>query len=222
MTVIEFIKQVKELVFDSSNSWGNVLAKFISLLVFLIVFDILLNFTYNLHVSNKLNQLEKIVSLKNTYKFDSIKSIQLNKIENEIFNKEHYSDFFLRHLTKKSLKKDINDKKISHDKTEITNTTKPIKSLFLMFFSSNYLFAIVLPFLILLPVYDKNYRTANGIAGWISGIVLLCAIMSFSTWVAYQIPWGWENPNWTYLANFLIHTLFLIFVVKFGNKRKEN
>jgi len=221
MNPLEFIKHIKELVFDSSTSWGNFIAKFISLLVLLVIVDLSFNFTYDLHTSNKLSQLEKITSLKVKYKTDSIKKIEVNRIENEVFNKEHYSEFLPRFWSKISLKKATNDQNISHNKTETITTTKPIKSLFWMVFSSNYLLAIMLPFLIFLPVYDKSSRTGNGIAGWISGLVMLGVIMSLITWIAYQIPWPWNNPNWTYLANFLIHTLFLILIVKLGNDKNK-
>lgn len=222
MNPLEFIKSIKELVFDSSTSWGNFIAKFISLLVLLVVVDISFNFTYNLHTSNKLSQLEKITLLKTKYITDPIKTVEINRIENEVFDKEHYSDFLPRIWSKISFKKATNDQNINHNKTETTRTTKPIKSLFWMTFSSNYLLAIMLPFLIFLPIYDKNSRTGNGIAGWISALVMFGIIMSLITWIAYQIPWPWNNPNWTYLINFVIHTLFWILIVKINNRKKTN
>lgn len=221
MNPLEFIKSIKELVFDSSTSWGNFIAKFISLIVLLVVVDISFNFTYNLHTSNKLSQLEKITYLKTKYITDSINTVEIIKIENDVFDKEHYSDFLPRIWSKISFKKATTDQNSTHNKTETTRTTKPIKSLFWMTFSSNYLLAIMLPFLIFLPIYDKNARTLNGIAGWISALVMFGIIMTLITWISYQIPWWWDNPNWTYLANFLIHTLFWILIVKLGNDKNK-
>ncbi|CAI8166970.1 MAG: Uncharacterised protein [Bacteroidota bacterium] len=99
MNPLEFIKHIKDLVFDSSTSWGTLIAKFISLLELLLIIDMSFNFTYNLHTSNKLSQLEKITSLRTEYKTDSIKIVEINRIENEVFDKEHYSEFLPRILT---------------------------------------------------------------------------------------------------------------------------
>ena len=221
MNPLEFIKHIKELVFDSSTSWGTLIAKFISLLVLLVIIDISFNFTYNLHTSNKLSQLEKITSLKTEYKTDSTKTVEINRIENEIFVKEHYSEFLPRIWSRISFKKEIKDQKINHNNTETITTTKPIKSLFWMAFSSNYLLAIMIPFVIFLPLYDKNSRSGNGIAGWISALVMFGGMISLITWIAYQIPLIWNNPIWNYILNFLIHTLFWILIVKLGNDKNK-
>jgi len=223
MNPLDFIKNIKELIFESSTSWGTLIAKLISLLVLLVVIDISFNFTYNLDTSNKLNQLEKIVSLKTEYKTDSIKTIELNRIENEIFSKEHYSESLPRIFSKISLPQFTNDQKINHNKNETTITTKPIKSLFWMAFSSNYLLAIIVPFLIFLPLYNKESRTGNGIAGWISSLVMIGGMIALITWIAFQIPLIWKNPIWNYILNFLIHTLFWFLIIKLGNdKNKKN
>jgi hypothetical protein len=220
MNPLEFIKHIKELIFDSSASWGTVLAKSITLIVFLIIVDMSFNFTYNLHVSNKLSQLEKISTLKKDYKEDALKLVEIKEIENGIFEKEHYSEFFSRIFSKIYFHQETKLQK-THQNTPIIKTTKPIFSLFWMAFSSNYLLSIILPFLFFLPVYNKEIRTVNGIAGWTASLVMIGGMIAIVTWISYQIPLIFENPIWNYILNFLIQTLFWFLVTKFGNKKKS-
>jgi hypothetical protein len=220
MNPLEFIKQIKELIFDSSSSWGTVLAKFITLIVFLIIVDMAFNFTYNLQVSNKLSQLEKISILKAEYKEDTLKLIEIKKIENGIFEKEHYSEFFSRIFSKISFPKETKLQKTHQNNTPIIKTTKPIFSLFWMAFSSSYILSIILPFLFFLPVYNKEIRTVNGMAGWTASVVMILGMIAISTWISFQIPLIFGNPIWNYILNFLIHTLIWILIIKFGINKK--
>lgn len=220
MNPLEFIKEIKVLIFDSSASWGTVLAKFITLIVFLIIVDMSFNFTYNLQVSNKLSQLEKISTLKEDYKEDTLKLGEIKKIENGIFEKEHYSEFFFRVFSKISFPQDTKHQKTDQKNKPIIITTKPIFSLFWMAFSSNYVLAIIFPFLFFLPVYNKEIRSVNGMAGWIASLVMIGGMITIVTWISFQIPLILDNPIWNYILNFLIHTLFWGLIIKFGNNKK--
>lgn len=220
MNPLEFIKEIKELIFDSSASWGNVLAKFITLIVFLTIVDMSFNFTYNLQVSNKLSHLEKISILKTQYKEDSVKLIEIKKIENGIFEKEHYSEFFSRIFSKISFPQETRIQNTPQNNTPNIKTNKPIFSLFWMAFSSNYALAIILPFLFFLPVYNKEIRTANGIAGWTASLVMIGGMIAIVTWISFQIPLIFDNPIWNYILNSLIHTSFWFLIIKFGKNKK--
>lgn len=90
-----------------------------------------------------------------------------------------------------------------------------------MVLSSNYLLAIMIPFVIFLPLYDKNSRSGNGIAGWISALAIFGGIISLITWISYQIPLIWNNPIWNYILNFLIHTLFWVLIIKLENDKNK-
>ena len=57
--MIESIKYVKDLIFVSSKSLGTTTARIVSLFALLIILNLSFNFTYDLHTSNKLSQLEK-------------------------------------------------------------------------------------------------------------------------------------------------------------------
>jgi len=163
MNILDYIKEFKDYIFDESTSWGNVIAKFISLFVFLVFIDLCLNFSYNLDVQNKLSQIEKISRLKSKYKNDSIYILKIRKIENNIFNKEHYSDFLPRILSEISFNQETIDQNINQSNTANKTTKNPIKDVFWMTISSSYLLLIIFPFLLFLPVYDRNARTGNGI-----------------------------------------------------------
>jgi len=219
--MIESIKHFFNLLFDNSKSWTFRAAAGISILGFLVLTDLTLNFSYNLHTNNKINQLEKIQIIKKDYKLDSLKLNKIVTLENKVLNKEHYTEFLSRNLSNISFKPEIKDQTVNQSTNETTITTKPIKSLFWMVLSSNYLLLIILPFLILLPIYNRKTRTGSGILSWFASLIMIGAIVALITWISYQIPWFWDNPIWTYVANFLIHTLFLILIIKIGNEQNK-
>uniref|UniRef100_UPI003568D774 hypothetical protein n=1 Tax=Seonamhaeicola sp. TaxID=1912245 RepID=UPI003568D774 len=130
--MIESIKHFFNLLFDNSKSWTFRAAAGISILGFLILTDIILNFTYNLHTNNKITQLEKIQTIKKEYKSDSLKFNTIIVLESKILNKEHYTEFLLRNLSNISFKSEIKDQNVSQSTNETIATTKPIKSLFWM------------------------------------------------------------------------------------------
>jgi hypothetical protein len=216
--MIESIKHFFNLLFDNSKSWTFRAAAGISIIGFLILTDITLNFTYNIYINNKIDQLEKIQTLKKDYKYDSLKLKKIVFLENNIINKEHYTEFLSRNLSNISFKSNIKDQNVNQSTTDTITTIKPIKSLFWMVFSSNYLLVLISPFLILLPIYNRESRTGTGILGWFASLVMVVAIVILITWISYQIPLIWNNPIWNYILNFLIHTLFLILIVKLNKK----
>ena len=220
MNPLDFFKQIKDLLFDNSTSWGKFIAKFISIIVFIIIFDILLSFSYNLHIANKLDQLEKLSKMKSEYKKDSIKNIEIIKLENQILKKEHYSEFVPRIFSTISFTQETKPQNINQEITDKTKIIKPIFSIFWMTLSSNYLIITVFPFLLFLPAYNKESRSGNGIAAWISSVVSLCLMIAVITWIAFQIPLIWNNPILNYILNFLIHTLFWVLIIKIGNEKK--
>jgi hypothetical protein len=90
-----------------------------------------------------------------------------------------------------------------------------------MTFTSNYLFVIILPFLIFLPLYNKDGRKASNLAGWFASLIMIGIFGAITTWIAYKIPIIWNNPIWNYVLNFLIHTIFWILIIK-GNEKNKN
>jgi hypothetical protein len=215
--MIESFKHLINLLLDSSKSWGFKTAAIISIIGFLVLSDISLNISYNIHLNNKISQLEKIQSLKDSYLNDSDKLNKILSIEKSIINKEHYSDFLSRIISQISF-----IQKSNQNKNPTTIPINPIRSFFWMTLSSNYLIALFFPFLLFVPLYGKDGRTANGIVGWIASLILLTAIASLITWVSYQIPIILDNPVWNYVLNFVIHSLFLFLIIKIAKTNKKN
>ncbi|NMH86401.1 hypothetical protein [Flavivirga algicola] len=221
----DIFKHFIDLIKDKTTSWGFKTALFISVIALLFASDYYLGFSYNYHLNNKIGQLEKIGNLKKKYESDSIILVELTKMERKVFSKKHYSDELYRLFLKDSIKYEIpetidqNDPKNNYP---ITNTNKPIRSIFWMAFSSNFLFTIMLPFLIFLPLYSKDGRKANAIVGWFASIIMIGIIGVITTWVSYQIPLILETPIWNYVLNFLIHTIFWSVIIKLGNNKKKN
>ncbi|WP_405368576.1 hypothetical protein [Nonlabens sp. Asnod2-A12] len=216
--MIESIRHFFNLLFDNSRSWTFRAAAGISIIGFLILTDLVLNFTYNLHTNNKINQLEKIQTIKKEYKTDSLKLQKIILLENIIIDKEHYTEFINRNLSYINIQTDIKNE----NRNEIILASESPYSLFWMSFSSNYLIAIILPFLIFLPLYNKESRSGKGILGWFASLIMIGLMTVLITWISYQIPLIWNNPVYNYILNFLIHTIFWFTIIKFSSNKKND
>ncbi|WP_222931280.1 hypothetical protein, partial [Xanthovirga aplysinae] len=159
-------------------------------------------------------QLERIQSLKTSYKVDTLNLYKIIRLEQDVINKKHYSDFlkfsFPTHK-ENSIPNEI--KKIQNNfKTIESQNSNSLKvSSLWMVISSTYSLLLIFPFLILLPVnqeFDKN-----AIFGWFSLIVILAALITSITVIAYQIPIINENPFYNYLLNAGIHLVFIILFI---------
>jgi fatty acid desaturase len=145
-------------------------------------------------------------------------------MERKVFYKKHYSDDLSRLFLKdfiKSETSEIKDQNKPTNKKTDNYYEKPIRSIYWMTFTSNYLFVIILPFLIFLPLYNKDGRKASNLAGWFASLIMIGIFGAITTWIAYKIPIIWNNPIWNYVLNFLIHTIFWILIIK-GNEKNKN
>ncbi|WP_225037349.1 hypothetical protein [Winogradskyella sp. SM1960] len=221
----DIFKHFIDLIKDKTTSWGFKTALFVSVIGIIFLTDFYLGFSYNYHLNNKIEQLDNISNLKQKYQTDSVMLAGLTKMERKVFYKKHYSDQ-LSHLFIKDSTKTGSSEYIEQDNpTNIKPTTitkKPIRSIYWMTFTSNYLFVIILPFLIFLPFYSKDGRKASTLAGWFASMIMFGVFGAITTWIAYQIPIFGNNPIWNYIINFLIHTLFWILIFQFNNDKKKN
>lgn len=187
--------------------------------------DYYLGFSYNYHLNNKVEQLDKISNLKKKYQKDSLMIVGLSEMEHKVFYKKHYSDelsyLFLKDSTTSKTSEIIDQNNPKNNKPP-TITKSPVRSIYWMIFTSNYLFVIILPFLIFLPLYSKDGRKASTLAGWFASLIMFGVFGAITTWIAYQIPVIWNNPIWNYVLNFLIHTLFLILIFRLNNDKEKN
>ncbi|PCH76007.1 MAG: hypothetical protein COB98_07425 [Flavobacteriaceae bacterium] len=180
------------------------------------------NFTYDYHLSSKIEKLKSINDLKKIYKSDSLKLSELNELENRIFKRTHYSDR-LRNLNLNQILKISDTTKIKSPVVKNDNTiiNKPIRSLFWMVLTSNYFFIILIITLIVLPFTGSVHREIKNVLGSIAGVLIFIGVIYFITWVAYQIPLIWDKPYLNYILNFIIHSPF-IYLIFYWNKTEEN
>lgn len=220
--MLDFFKTIIEVILDKSKSFGFKTALFISVVGVIFIADCFFNISYNFHVSNKLSNLERVNNLKTFYQDDSLQMTRLFEIESKLIKKQHYLDFISFHLSKIDLKSNTTDqKKIQITKAK-TKKRSTIRSRFWMIFTSNYSLIIILPFLLLLPLFSKDKITVQFILGWFASIVLLSGIVIFITWIAYQIPVIFNNIIWNYIINVLIHTFFIGLIMSISTDKKKN
>ncbi len=90
--MFESIKSFFDIIYDRSRSIGHRTAVFFSTVGFLIIVDLCFNFTYDIHISNKLSNLKTISELKEIYKNDSVVVEKLRKTEMRLLSSGHYSE----------------------------------------------------------------------------------------------------------------------------------
>ena len=209
---------------NKSIHFGLRTSLFIISIFVLFASDYYFDFTYDIHLNNKIEKLKSINSLKKIYKSDSIKLTELTELENRIYKRTHYSDR-LRNLDlnqinilKKSDTTEIKSPVIKNDNTTIN---KPIPSLFWMVLTSNYIFIIIVITLFVLPFTGSVHRETKNFLGAIAAIIMFIGIIAFVTWISYKMNSLWNNPTWTYIANILIHPISLILIGKLVNTKKK-
>ena len=91
--MIESFASIFHLFLDKSKSFGFKTALLISILGFLFFIDMTFSITYDIHISNKLNNLEKIHELKVIYKDDSLLLDKFTEIERRTIERKHYTEY---------------------------------------------------------------------------------------------------------------------------------
>lgn len=213
----EIIKHLIEFIKDKTTSWSFKTALVVSIFGLIFISDYYLGFSYNHHLNNKIGQIEKLSSLKKQYSADSTIILELNNIERKVFNKKHYSDritYMLFNLSKNSDLIEVFEPRNQENFDSSIKDEKQLRSLFWMVLSSNYIFIIILPFIIFLPFYSKNGRRADTLVGWFASLIFIGIFVAIITWISYQIPLIWGNPNLNYILNLLIHTIIWVLIIK--------
>jgi hypothetical protein len=209
--------------FDKSKSIGVKTALTISVLGLLLLVDVGLNLSYNLSLNNKISQLERIQNLKKSYQTDSLKLSEIVRLENEILDKKHYSDYLRFDLSTSNQISNTKNQNAnpSNTATKTPNKPKPtIISTFWMVISSNYSLLVMWPFLILLPIFPNQEYKKGYFFGWIALNIVWAGLIALISVIAFQIPIIADNPTYNYWLNFGIHSLFLILIVLVSKKKK--
>ncbi|MBJ7881633.1 hypothetical protein [Gelidibacter salicanalis] len=220
----KLIERILKFFENKSIHFGLRTSLFIISIFVLTTCDYYLNFTYDIHLDNKIEKLESINNLKEIYKTDSIKLSELTELENRIYKRTHYSDR-LRILDLNQInifkKSDTTEIKRPIIKNDNTITNKPIRSLFWMVLSSNYFFIILIIGLIIMPFTGSVHRELKNVLGAIAAIIIIIGIIYLITSIAYKIPLLWNKPYLNYILNFLIHSPF-IYLIFWWNKTGKN
>ena len=217
----KLIERILKFFENKSIHFGLRTSLFIISIFVLTTCDYYFNFSYDIHLNNKIEKLESIDNLKKIYKTDSLKLSELTELENRIFKRTHYSDR-LRNLDlsqfkilKKSDTTEIKNPVIKNDNTTIN---KPIRSLFWMVLTSGYFFIILIIGLVILPFSGYPHNELKNVLGAIAAIIILIGVVSFLTWVAYRIPLIWNRPYLNYILNAILHSP-LIYLIFWWNKK---
>ena len=79
---------------NKSIHFGLRTSLFIISIFLLSICDYHLNFTYDIHLNNKIEKLESINNLKKIYRTDSLKFLKMTELENQVYKRRHYLDRF--------------------------------------------------------------------------------------------------------------------------------
>jgi hypothetical protein len=220
-------KLIEKILIDKSKTIGQKSWRLLFAILILVSFDCAFNFTYDIHITNKLEKLEKVNNLKKEYKNDSLYMIQLSKLENKYRERKHYydcaSDYYFRFLnfSISLFQYDNNDIIKSQTKNDNTITNNPIRSKFWMFVSSN-LILIILGFMMIITMFVTKENKKATILGVLILLVLNISLMLIFNWLSYFIPIIYGKPYINYIINFAINLLiifgFVMLVIKNKNE----
>lgn len=208
---------------DKSRSIGVKTALTISILGLLLVVDIGLNLSYNLNLNNKISQLERIQNLKKSYQSDSLKLSEIKRLEDEIFNKAHYSDYLRFDFSTSNRISKTKDQGNSQDnikKFPGIKSNSITVSTFWMVLSSNFSLILIWPILIFLPLFPDQTKQKSFFVGWLAMNIIWAGLITTTTVIAYQIPIILDNPSYNYWLNFVIHSIILTLLIFFSKKKQ--
>jgi hypothetical protein len=207
--MIETVENFIKLILDKSKHWTYKIAILISLISILFILDFTFKISYNHFLSNKLENLEKIQTLKKAYSSEPKKLVNLRKVENSIFYEKHYSEYFESLFTVKHLAEKKKVEKVIPKKPEI-------RSYSWMLVSSSIIFIIIV-IVVFIMIFKKG-QTFKTILNWFSTLIVFSLLSVFSTWIAFQIPLIFGIPTLNYILNFIIHCGFVYLITKLNEK----
>lgn len=223
---MDFITKLLAFMADKSHSIGKRTIMTISLTLSLLCIDLVSSLTFNIHTSYKLEQLTSIQKLKSDYWNDPVKLQQILLLESEVINKKHYS-YYLNKYYNRLVGSKLLYTETSNGKGTVINLkeikingeqSKPAFSLGYVVVSSSYMLVIALILMLISPLLPTKMKFDSF---WLAAIGFIIAIITCITLIALQIPVLWNNPVWNYILNFLIHTFFLIALLKWAKKHRE-
>jgi len=212
MSITELIK----IIFDNDKSLGQKALLFSFIFVFIFIFDLSFNISFDNHYSTKLDNLEKITRLKESYKNDSTKLKQVLNYENTILTNRHYSEYLSDVIL--SIQLNSNDIKASKSFAETTDITsknrKIIWHFIISIITSSLVPILILIFTIILLPFGLLVKAEKFFLGWLAffSISLLTTIsLSF---ISLLIPIIYGIPIINYAINIAIQAGLIYLIIR--------
>ncbi|WP_339757789.1 hypothetical protein [uncultured Winogradskyella sp.] len=202
------------IFFDAKKTIGVRLGNFVMIVIFALVIDFCFQFTYRSFENSKLQKLERISSLKESYKSDkNIYKMLIDK-ENETLESQHYYN----HLSSlwSSFSEYTNTQQPTINNTEIKNAS-PKVSIITTILSSSALFVLIIFLSFSAPFWLNNFGLKN-IRESVTIGVAFTVLTAIFTSISLSIPVLFKNYIWiNYILYFVIHCT-VIWLIIAGNK----
>lgn len=199
MSVISDFKDFYESIFDRSKSFSSKFFLFTFLILFFISVEFIFELSYNNHLNNKLDQLQKIITLKKEYLTNSIYLEKLVILEKQLISKTHYHTFLFNLFNKSKI------------------------SLIWVYITSNLMLIIVKMLVIIQFIFQKKKKShlvdlKKGIK-----VIIICSVISFFIFIGFlQIPILLNKPIINYIIYSSLNIILLAFIVKLIIKERKH
>lgn len=209
--IVDNIKNAFEFFFNRENSLGKKTVVFLCVVAVIIILEFVFKLTYNIHVSNKLEQLNNITEIINNKPNDTeiIKYVEEQK--QELINRKHYT-FYLNNYYD-SLSESINHIATpTNDEINIVETKKAKLSIFYTVLSGSFILLLGFAFFVLAPIWSNNYTSQN-IFEAIAGGILISIVIAILTFIFMLVPVIY-SPIVNYILYFVLHIIGLVLIGK--------
>jgi hypothetical protein len=212
MNITELIK----LIFDNDKSLGQKALLFSLIFIFAFIFDLTFNISFDSHYSTKLDNLEKITRLKESYRNDTVKLKQICNYENTVITTRHYSEFLSDVILSIHLNSnDIRAKKSFAEITDINIKNRIIIWHFILsIITSSLVPILILIFTIILLPFGLLIKAEKFMLGWLAvfSISLMATILLSLISLLIPIIFGEQIIN--YFINLLFQAGLIYLIIR--------
>lgn len=201
---IDIFSKLHDFFTDNKRSIGSKFSYAVLIIFLLLSADLIFKPSYSLFQSNKLAKLEKIGVLKSEFANEPKTIAYLNEMQENVIKSKHYT----QHIQSlwSSLLEGINGSN-THTTTNIDHNNKPKLSIIYTALSSSLFFIILILFMLLNPIMNKDYSIKNlgaSITAALIGFIITLIITS----VLMFIP----VLGYTFV-NYIIYFAFQVFII---------
>lgn len=223
---MSLIDEIFDFVKDQTLSFSkkSLIISGIVILIFLI--DFCLGISFNYSINQKLNQIEKIETIKNNFPINDTLLTNLNAIESKLLNRFDYVKIIHFHQAKirreiysrpDTIKRNqLDSVKPIQDTTKVSlndefKTTKTLRNWIWDLISSTYIYLLAVLFLMIMPFTQKSSFLKLLLGAFIM-IVALGAICWLTFLIFSNIP-TIIRPWFNYVINATVHLFIVGFVI---------